>query len=103
MGRIKFAFPALPVEFYDILCERLKEKGFDDARLSTVVNGVIDTCKYPTPTIAHFMMYDEELTCPFGFEFGKDHKIYGGCEECEIYNQKVWWRCKLKQIQKKND
>ena len=95
MAKIKNAFPNLPVEFYDVLCERLKEKGFDDERIIKTVNGVIDTCKYPTPTIAHFITYDKEYSCPLGFIFGVDYGKYSGCDTCEMYEQKLWWRCKL--------
>ena len=81
--KIKNAFPTLPVEFYDILCERLKANGFTDERLTNAVNGVIDTCKYPTPTVAHFMSYDEDHSCPYGFTFGKDHESF---EPVEIHH-----------------
>jgi hypothetical protein len=105
MSRIKKAFPTLPVEFYDILCERLKAKGFTDERLLATVNGVIDTCKYPTPTVAHFMTFDEEHLCPFGFIFGVSHDSKHGCSLCEDGNTKVYWKCKTRQrdLSKKND
>jgi len=95
LAKIKNAFPTLPVEFYDVLCERLKEKDFDDERMTKTVNGVIDTCKYPTPTIAHFITYDKEYSCPFSFTFGLDYGKYSGCDDCERYEPKLWWRCKL--------
>lgn len=60
MIKIQHAFPTLPTEFYDILLERMKAKGFTDERLTNAVNFVVDTCKYPTPTIAHFIAFDEE-------------------------------------------
>ena len=97
MNQVKKAFPTLPAEFYDILCERLKAKGFTDERLIAVVEGVIDSCKYPTPTVAHFMTFDEERLCPFGFKFGTDHTTKFGCNKCEESNIKLWWRCMAKQ------
>lgn len=98
MGKIKEAFPTLPIEFYNILCERLKEKKFTVVQITEAVNGVIDTCKYPTPTIAHFIGYIEENSCPFNFSFGKDHKNYEGCNTCEMYDIKTWWHCKVTQM-----
>lgn len=98
--KIKNAFPTLPVEFYDILFERLRAKGFSDEKLDDAVNRVIDTCKYPTPTVAHFMSYDEDHSCPYGFTFGKDHESFAGCENCEDYNQKIWFRCKAYRAKK---
>jgi hypothetical protein len=107
MNQVKKAFPTLPAEFYDILCERLKAKGFTDERLLAVVEGVIDTCKYPTPTVAHFMTFDQERTCPFGFKFGIDHDSRHGCTLCDEGNSKLYWKCKTRQrelcIKNKNE
>jgi hypothetical protein len=60
IAKIKKAFPALPVEFYDILCEKIKEHNFTDHRLVKAVNHVIDSCIYPTPTIAQFITFDKD-------------------------------------------
>src|ERR1035437_8959738 len=60
MEKIKNAFPSLPVGFYDVLCDRLKTKKFNDARLCNAVDGVIDTCAFPTPTVANFIMFDKD-------------------------------------------
>lgn len=60
MQKLKKAFPTLPEEFYDILCERIKEHELTDKRLIKAVNYVIDNCVYPTPTIANFILYDQE-------------------------------------------
>jgi len=54
---IKKAFPSLPLSFYDIFIERLKANGFTDDRFKEAVNHVIDTCKYPTPTIGNFISF----------------------------------------------
>lgn len=56
--RAKCTFPANPPEFWDILMDRLIEKGFTNERLRDAVNYVIDTCQYPTPTAANFLSYD---------------------------------------------
>jgi hypothetical protein len=59
MAKIKAAFPGLPVGFYAILAERLKEKNFCNDRLKDAVNHVIETCIYPQPTIANFLSFDK--------------------------------------------
>ena len=61
MVKIQKVFPALNKEFYDIFQERLKDKGFTDKKLNDAVNNVIDTCIYPTPTIANFLRYDRNI------------------------------------------
>ena len=60
---IKKAFPALPLGFYDVLTDRLTEHGFCDDRFRDAVIHVIDTCPYPTPTIANFISYDKKIPC----------------------------------------
>jgi hypothetical protein len=60
IATIKKAFPALPVEFYDILCDRIEANGFSNERLIDAVNFVIDNCPYPTPTIYNFISYDRK-------------------------------------------
>jgi len=52
------AFPAIPVQFYDILQERLRANHITDTRLIEAVNHVIDTCHFPTPTIADIIDFD---------------------------------------------
>jgi len=61
VAKIKKAFPSLPMGFYEIFDERLKANGFTDERLADAVNHVIDTCIYPTPTIANFIGYDKRI------------------------------------------
>ncbi|MFA5458012.1 MAG: hypothetical protein WC261_10320 [Synergistaceae bacterium] len=58
---IRDAFPELPSGFYDVLAERIKEKGFTDRRLADAVGHVVDTCIYPRPTIANFIGYDRQI------------------------------------------
>ena len=59
--KIKATFPALSNDFYDIFMERVKDKGFSDQRLKDAVNHVIDTCQYPTPTLANFLSFDKRV------------------------------------------
>ena len=61
VARIKVAFPDLNKEFYQLLKERIMEKGFSDQRLTDAVNHVIDTCLYPTPTLANFLSFDKRV------------------------------------------
>jgi hypothetical protein len=58
LARIKAAFPALPAPFFEILSARIIDNDFCDQRLNDAVNHVIDTCKYPTPSIAEFISFD---------------------------------------------
>ena len=61
IARIKKSFPSLPVGFYEVLSERLKDNGFSDERLMDSIKNVIDTCVYPTPTIAQFISWDKRI------------------------------------------
>lgn len=61
VGKIKKAFPALPIGFYEVFDDRIQEHGFNDDRLRDAVNNVIDTCPYPTPTIANFISFDKKF------------------------------------------
>lgn len=58
MARLKIAFPSLPKEFYGLLGNRMKEKGFTDDKMRDAINYVIDNCKYPVPSIAEFLSFD---------------------------------------------
>ncbi len=60
-AKIAKAFPQLTPGFYDMLMERIKEKGFCDERLKDAVSFVIDNCPYPTPTLANFVSFDRTL------------------------------------------
>lgn len=61
MIKIRNSFPNLEDGFYEILQERLKDKGFTDKKLNEAVNHVIDNCIYPTPTIANFLSFDKHI------------------------------------------
>jgi len=60
VNRIKKSFPVLPIDFYDMFCDRIRDNSFNDDRLRDAVNHVIDTCVYPTPTIAQFISFDKK-------------------------------------------
>lgn len=61
LAKVKVAFPALPRDFFTLLTNRFMEKGFTDQRLKDAVNNVIDTCQYPTPTLANFLSFDKRV------------------------------------------
>lgn len=61
VARIKACFPQLTPEFYKILIERLKDKGFSDQRLTDSVNYLIDNFQYPTPTLANILSFDKRV------------------------------------------
>ena len=60
-ARIKACFPAISPEFYKVLMERIKEKGFSDDRLSDSVNNLIDNFQYPNPTLANILSFDRKV------------------------------------------
>jgi hypothetical protein len=62
VAAIKKSFPTLPLDFYDIFMDRIKINKFSDERLTDAVAHVIDTCPYPTPTIAQFISFDKKVT-----------------------------------------
>ena len=51
----------VPLGFYDIFMDRIKDNGFSDTRLIDAVKHVIDNCTYPTPTIAQFISFDKRI------------------------------------------
>lgn len=61
IATIKATFPSLSIEFLSILSDRFIDKGFTDERLKDAINNVIDTCIYPSPTIASFLNFDKKL------------------------------------------
>jgi CRISPR/Cas system-associated endoribonuclease Cas2 len=48
-------------DYFQVLKERIKENNFSNEKLKDAVNHVIDTCVYPTPTIANFLSYDKNV------------------------------------------
>lgn len=72
VAKIKAAFPSLQPEYYSLLIDRLKDRGFSDQRLIDAVNNVIDNCQYPTPTLANFLSFDKRA------------KIYNYQEMCNV-------------------
>lgn len=103
-------YPLLSSDFLDVLHGRLQENEFTDARLEAAIKHVIDTCPYPTPTIANFISYDrhiEFLSYPqmlkkndelggSGFKYYKAVDVglskpkYASAVDIEKYNLKLW-------------
>lgn len=96
---IKKAFPSLPIDFYDVFTDRLKANGFTDERLRDAVNYVVDTCIYPTPTIANFISFDrrfkvfnyEEMLSKLN-EYGSDPKFWDSYKRINLPDREkpVW-------------
>jgi len=90
------SFPQLPVGFYDTLHDRLVENRFTDQRLKDAVGNVIDTCKYPMPTIANIISYDKVVKrytynemCDLAMQCGpKTWDNYGSLKTVE---GRVYW------------
>jgi hypothetical protein len=76
--KVKKAFPSLPVDFYDIFTDRIRDNGFNDSRLKDAVNFVIDNCIYPTPTIAQFIGFDKRIKLHSYTDYLKLVHQYGG-------------------------
>lgn len=61
VATIKKAFPALPLGFYDVFMDMIRETGFTNTRLRDAVKYVICNCQYPQPTIAQFISFDKRI------------------------------------------
>lgn len=59
IARLMKAFPELPSSYFDILTERIKANKFCDERLNDAINKVIDTCRYPKPSISDVVGFDK--------------------------------------------
>ena len=81
IARVKKAFPSLPLDFFDVFTDRINESGFNDDRLRDAVNHVIDTCVYPTPTIAQFISFDKKYKV-----FTYDEML----KKCDELGAEIW-------------
>lgn len=73
--RLKKAFPELSRDFYSILIDRLTENRFTASRLNEAVSNLIDTFRYPQPTISDIVGYDKRV------------KVYTYSEICDKVSQ----------------
>lgn len=66
--------------FFDMFDVRLRANGFTVQRLSDAIAHVIDTCPYPTPSLANFINFDKVMK----------HRTYAEmCQEV-LHNEAVW-------------
>jgi len=93
IAMLKKSFPALPEGFYEVLSNRIKDNNFCDDRLRDAVKHVIDTCVYPTPTIANFISFDRKVklytykeVCDYVHDGGKMEDFVSK----EIDGRRVW-------------
>jgi hypothetical protein len=82
---LKDAFPQLEKGFYDILLDRVREYEFTDNKLIDAVKYVIDTCKYPQPTISSIISYDRQIRL-----YTHDQMI-----EMMKYDDNIFNKCKI--------
>lgn len=108
--KIQRAFPNLEPDFFNIFSDRIKANKFTDNRLKDAVEHVIDTCVYPTPTIAQFISFDKhvklytyedvlEMNKLHGKVFGTYRPVkvgkavkpmYAHINDIETYNLELW-------------
>ena len=99
VAKIKKAFPALPIDFYEVFRERIRNTNFSDKRLVDAVNFVIDNCIYPTPTIANFISFDKKYKI-YTYEkmlkklddYGNDSKFWDSYKSVLLpnYKERIW-------------
>lgn len=94
VATIKKAFPALPLEFYDILTDRIRAAGFCDQRLQDAVSCVIDNCIFPQPTVAQFISYDRRIRV-YTYEEMLDKGHHG------LWNPEIYKAIQLRGMPKK--
>ena len=61
MARLRAAFPRMAPEFFNLLAERVVERGFTAARLRDAVNETLDGFRYRELSIADIIGYDRRL------------------------------------------
>ena len=60
-GRIRQVFPQLSAGWHGEFLHAIRRHGFTDQRLLDAVNHVIDHCRYPQPTVADFVSFDQSV------------------------------------------
>lgn len=73
--RLKGAFPQLPVGFYDVLLDRIKDKGFTNQQLTDSINNLVDNFTYPVPTLANILSWDKRI------------KLHSYAEMCKLHDE----------------
>lgn len=60
-ARINKAFPQLQPGFFDVLIDRLKNKGFTDSRLIDAVDNILDNSRFPVPMVSDVISWDKRI------------------------------------------
>jgi hypothetical protein len=55
------SFPELPPPFFKVLLYAIEKNKFSDKRLEDAIDFVIFNCKYPKPTIADIIQFDQRF------------------------------------------
>ena len=61
LRKLKAAFPKLENDYISVIAERIQENGFTEERLKDAVAHLIDTFRYPNPTIADVIGFDKRV------------------------------------------
>lgn len=61
ISKLEKSFPAIDAGFTSILLDRAEKNGFTNKRLMDAVNHTIDTCKYPKPSIADIIGFNNGI------------------------------------------
>jgi hypothetical protein len=59
--KLQAAFPACSPMYFNLLGERLAANGFTDQRFNDAIGNLLDTFKYPTPTISDVISWDKKI------------------------------------------
>lgn len=97
------AFPKLPITWFNILREMVKDEKFTDQRFSDAVKSCIKNCQYPEPTIANIIGYDKTIKVYTISELQEKYKdayhmgatydpIMNEYERIDFYGEKRWAR-----------
>ena len=91
--RLQQCFPQITPGFIVILVQRIAEKKMSNQHITDAINNLIDTYKYPIPTIADIISFDKKVKIythpeiinmiPKGYDFSMFEKIE--------FNGKVRW------------
>lgn len=92
---LKTAFPKLPNGYWQLILNRMGDKGFTDRKLIDATKHLIDTCPYPEPAPANFLDFDKKIEMISEFEMnekatreGKDIRRF--YDNIEIEGRSYW-------------
>lgn len=76
MLKMQIAFPQLEDEFFNVLSERIVANNFTDERLKDAIGNLIDSFRYPKPSISDVIGFDKRI------------KIYSYSDYCNEVSQR---------------